>query len=776
MLVALLASMGNAQEVVKQVVQHQVVRYPLLEDTARPYVSGFQYEDGIYVCDNGTDSTARRGVIQAVTLNQTTPEPIVVELWSRAENVSGTPSGDYSIYIDITYADRTNLWGQTAAFPTGTQDWNQRTLTILPQKPVRRLEMYAMFRNKSGKVYFRDMKLSVLRTPSSATPFDGIPVVPKKQVMLQIRDVAANSGFIELQGIPFGVIPTVRQTGQITQVTLVNSDAQDRCLTLVYAVPVSPEGLTWCEHPRSSIAVEPNKEYVLTTSIPNVGTGGRLSMYPFAAVAGEQQGGIGVGIDLKTPAFFRTGYSSGTGELYVAVDVALTKESPMARINFVNLSFDPKHQFRGALDAYYRLFPSNFSSRTPEQGIWIPFQTPAHIENWEDFGIKFLWGVGSEGIEWGNANHCLSFRYTAEPNSRFMAIPQDLSHSYEGGLEQLSRLLENADLWAQAFSKSGAHDPEGNFIGSIASDPWAPRAVRWFQNDLPGIEGGTFSRKWNQEIVERHHSRTGRTLNGEAVDSAETRAESLDFRRENFAAARTPLVFCQETHRPAILGGLIAFEFVREVAEEMRRHGKLMASNYTPNQLCWLVPWIDAPLQEINWNPNGQWRPASDSYMLYRRAMNGQKPYGFLMNTNFTQWSYELTERYMKRCLAYGIFPSFFSANAATNRYFDQPALYNRDRPLFKKYIPLCKLVAEAGWQPLTLATSSEPMVYVERFGSDYFTVFNDSQENKTTTLRFENAYTAFKDLVSGETKTIVGGELIFTLLPEEVALLKPVE
>ena len=38
----------------------------------------------------------------------------------------------------------------------------------------------------------------------------------------------------------------------------------------------------------------------------------------------------------------------------------------------------------------------------------------------------------------------------------------------------------------------------------------------------------------------------------------------------------------------------------------------------------------------------------------------------------------------MKRSLAYGMFPGYFSADASTGHYFKRPELYNRDRPLFK--------------------------------------------------------------------------------------------
>ena len=325
------------------------------------------------------------------------------------------------------------------------------------------------------------------------------------------------------------------------------------------------------------------------------------------------------------------------------------------------------------------------------------------------------------------------------------------------------------------------HDVQGNFICQLLDTPWTNGAV-WSVNDLPGIEGGSFALNWSPQIFERYHVRTDRgILDGEYIDSAEGYVTAnLDFRRENFSAARTPLVFCQITHQPAIYKGLMFYEYVREIAQEMRKHDKLTFANSTPYQLPWLAPWLDIMGTETDWNPGGQWRPMSDTAMLYRRAMSGPKPFCFLMNTEFTVFPYELSERFMKRCLAYGMFPGFFSADASTRTYFSQPDLYNRDRPLFIKYIPLVRLIAEAGWQPITLATSSEPLVYIERFGTEpgrtYFTVFNDSQEEKTTTLRFERAYTAFNDLVSGNTVTVTDGVLRLTLAAEDVALLEPIE
>ena len=794
-LAAFLTPAIYAQTVVKQVVRFERASFNLLRPgDFQPFESGYQFEDGIYICDNGTDNTARRGVSQRVMLHQTRPEPIIAEAWSKAENVSGSPSGgEYGIYIDLIYEDGTPLWGQSVAFDTGTHDWQKKTLTIFPPKPVRSLTFYTLFRGKSGKAAFRDMKLAVPRTPEEAVLFDGVPVIKKGIAKLQIRDVAANSDYFALEGNPFGVISTVKiievevgeqSTRQTEQVTLTNSDDTDRCFTLVYTALVPAR--IWCEHQRSDIAIEPNTEYVLTTSMPNIGSNGRLSLYPFAAVITPDglrslpnhpalpSAGIGIGIDLKTPGFFRTGYNSGTLELFVAVDIALTKESPTATINFVHFGFDPEHTFRGALDAYYRIFPSYFESRTPEQGVWMPFTAISTVEGHEDFGFKFK--EGDNETAWDDAHGMLTFRYT-EPGTWWMPIPDNVPHNYDTALAEAKRLAENNNPRALALFRSGMHDADGKLSCQILDTPWTKGAV-WSTNDMPEIEGGSFALKWSPQIFERYYGQTDRgILDGEYIDSAEAYVTiPLDYRRENFSAARTPLVFSQEEHQPAIFKGLMLFEYSRKIAEDMRQHDKLTFANSTPDRLCWLAPWFDIMGTETDWNPGGHWSPMSDSAMLYRRALCGAKPYCFLMNTEFTRWSYDLSERFMKRSLAYGMFPGFFSADASTRTYFSQPELYNRDRPLFKKYIPLCKLVAEAGWQPITRATSSEPKVYVERFGEHYFTVFNDSPEEKTTTLRFEKDYRSFKDLVSGKTVAVIDGVLSLTLSPEDVALLEPVD
>jgi hypothetical protein len=147
------------------------------------------------------------------------------------------------------------------------------------------------------------------------------------------------------------------------------------------------------------------------------------------------------------------------------------------------------------------------------------------------------------------------------------------------------------------------------------------------------------------------------------------------------------------------------------------------------------------------------------------------------MNTAFEEFSHELVERYMKRALAFGFFPGFFSHNASEGHYFTRPDLYERDRPLFRKYIPLCKLVAEAGWEPITEAHASDHHVHLERFGGKemwFLTVFNDSGDRRAVTISLDTPTPpSSRELVTGENLAWSGGQTQLALGPEDVAVLE---
>jgi hypothetical protein len=295
---------------------------------------------------------------------------------------------------------------------------------------------------------------------------------------------------------------------------------------------------------------------------------------------------------------------------------------------------------------------------------------------------------------------------------------------------------------------------------------------------MPGLTGEVtdFKNQWNPALIERLYgdNRTA-DLDGEYIDSSEGYVtDELNFRRSHFAAADTPLTFSLASREVCQFRGLIAFEYIRGIERDVHGLGKLMMANSTPIRLCWLAPLLDVMGTETDWNPGGQWRPMPDADLLYRRVMCRGKPYCFLMNTEFDQFSHALVEKYMKRSLAYGMFPGFFSHNASQGHYFTRPELYERDRPLFKTYVPLCRRVAEAGWEPVTRARSSDDQVYVERFGEHLLTVFNDSDQARSVIITLEGWKPGpSRDLVRHKVVVWRRGATELTLAPEDVVVIE---
>src|SRR5262249_55077269 len=202
--------------------------------------------------------------------------------------------------------------------------------------------------------------------------------------------------------------------------------------------------------------------------------------------------------------------------------------------------------------------------------------------------------------------------------------------------------------------------------------------------------------------------------------------------------------------------------------DDVHRMGKLTFANSVPNRFTFLCPWLDVMGTETNWVRGGQYQPAADSQMSLWRTMTYRKPYLLLMNTNYDAFTPEMVEKHFQRSLFYGIFPSMFSHNAAENPYWQNPKWYNRDRALFKKYLPIIKRIAEAGWQTVTEATCDNPKIYVERFGPDasgatYLTLLNDTAEAQSgevavngAALKLTGTLTA-QELISGKALTADG-------------------
>lgn len=155
----------------------QVTRTRFL--SVQPYGTGYKVAagEGIdastgAVCDNPGD--VGMGLVWNIPLHQKTPEPIRFTGCSKADGVEGSPSSNYSLYVDLVYDDGSPSWGHQAHFETGSHDWQEKSVLILPEKPVRSVSCYALFRNIKGKAWFDNLKVEMASMPEGMIRFDGL--------------------------------------------------------------------------------------------------------------------------------------------------------------------------------------------------------------------------------------------------------------------------------------------------------------------------------------------------------------------------------------------------------------------------------------------------------------------------------------------------------------------------------------------------------------------------------------------------------------------------
>ncbi len=594
---------------------------------------------------------------------------------------------------------------------------------------------------------------------------DGLVLsLPRESGLFALRDVAAKSDFFSPAGLcqqrPDGSIfyegrddsaglaltatyrvidRAIRVDGQVRDLT-----GRDRAVTVRFAYPVDAVGWRWHDDQTVSTSIEAGANY--GSFVPSgAGANGTASRYPLACISGERDAAA-VAVPLDVPRLCRLGYDAASRELYAEFDLGLAPdtESFPSRASFSLVLYRPDASwgFRSALERYYDLFPQCFTKRNRREGIWMPFTDISTVEGWEDFGFQFK--EGDNNVPFDAAHGISSFVYV-EPWSDWVRMPKDMPRTIEAATELVRERAAEGSPREQAVLSSAFSNADGSWAARIENEPWCDGAV-FGVNPSPGLAaeaGGVTQFDTLMHRIDEAFQRSPQ-LTGVYHDSFEMYLfpNYLNYRREHFRKAAIPLVFDGEG-RVAQYAMFDMIEFAKVVAERMWSKGGMTFANGIPHASPWGAAWLDVMGTEAAWSSEwgkfGEYvgEPAAD--FNYWRAMCYQRPYLMLLNTRYDLWKPEWFELYMKRCVAWGVFPSMFSHNASEDPYWRTPALYNRDRPLFKKYIPIVQALGAAGWQPVTCARSDNPKVYVERFGKApgpvYLTIYNDSDSQQKATI-----------------------------------------
>ena len=546
------------------------------------------------------------------------------------------------------------------------------------------------------------------------------------------------------------------------QATVSNLLASDRAISLYFALPVVMDAGYWWNSPRTRVAVTQAVESATLTYL-ELGARNQVSEYPLATVAASSALTLAVPPDQYRP--FRLAYNRATKQFFATFDVGLsatpTNFPQTATAELWLYRSDPVWGLRSGLDGYYRRFPAAYMRTFTNEGIWVAFADIHGITNVSDFGIGYHEISYTPAlVKSDDTNSIASFRYISEPWSYWMTMPTNLSNTnYNSVCNYL--LLQNTQgvKAATATLSSGVRDPNGLFSFFPAAQPWCPYGAAFYVNASPGIVDTQytitkFNNEWNSTARDVYNHPENGVLDGEYIDSFSAAATTADYSSNHLRTTSFPLTYTRDNLNlmtPLIFG---TYEMARAIGTDVHALGKpIIANTVFPSwpMLPLGMGLFDFAGTEINWfDTAGNFVPPADDVLLYARALSGVRPYGYLLNTDFTKVSQAEMESYMRLCAVYGIYPSAFSADAASNNYFEQPAYYERDRPLFKKYVPIIRAMSLAGWRPVTDATVDNSSVGIEAFGTNaaagrcYLTARNFSSQAATATITFDTNKWAF--------------------------------
>ena len=544
-------------------------------------------------------------------------------------------------------------------------------------------------------------------------------------IILQTGSVAQLGLSINAQYIQTG--NCIRCVGVVS-----NIFTGERALTVYFALPTDFTAGDFWIYQNEKVKINDEIEIA---NLKNYGIGARdyLSVTPLASITKETGLTFAIPPDKFRP--FRIIYNRYTKQFYVAFDIclsSLTEQFPnSAEVEVLLFNSNKDWGFRSGLEKYYQFYHKEFQRTFTNEGIWVAFADLRPITNIFDFHIAYH--ETSSSIQWksDDTRNINSYRYLLEPWSYWMDMPTNLDNtSYTDVTNHLYYLHKNGTAYesakAETVLSSGVRTKAGGFMFDPAAEPWCPYGAVFYLSASPYINDLQFpitkyKNEWNAEAraVYDNPSAYG-YLDGEYMDSFDARDNVPNYYTNYLRVTTFPLTYLKDDFTPMSPMIFSAAEAARAIKNDLNEINKPFIANGIYLSYCLPVGIgiFDFCGAEINLlDSYGNLVYPSDKYFSHFRLLSGRKPYGFLLNTDFNNLSYDEMELYMKLCAGYGFYPSAFSHNAASDNYFETPDLYERDRNLFKKYVPIIIKMNNAGWQPVTGATSDFAGVVLEKFG-----------------------------------------------------------
>ena len=624
--------------------------------------------------------------------------------------------------------------------------------------------------NSSGQIARVQLDGKTVK-PTDGTPLTGFfirdvaagpDLVPARAKIEEVGHGLRQTGAFPATDIHLAATLTAKSDHVAVSGRIEDASGRDRAVSLYFALPVAARGTAWWDTIDEVRTIGSRSDYGYY-SAARVGANGKSSVYPFAGAAG-----LALGIPLDRPCINRIAYNGATEQLYTVFDFALTpatrKFPQRASFRFVVYRHDPLWGLRSAAKKYYGIFPRLVEKRMKRDGGWVCWGDTKRIEPLSDFGFLYHWGPGGAsavahddkiGIYSFLYNDSVRFfadlgtfpkkpdgaactkvfeDYLRAPDPRAFVLSRPAKATGRRRYESLERGRGREQATAclracvDAVGVSAAHNRDGGFIVGyvINRKDWGPPnwwTGRLFCNPDPDIPGGYGQFLFN-EVIGRtftDYRNSGGELDGVGLDNYFTYSRYPNFRREHFAHVDYPLTFPTAEFRPVQVGDFALYEWVEALAAKLRGQGKFIMANMGVCPFPFAAYLLD--MHGYEWNIE---RVAHTA-----RVLAYHKP---VVTLPVKPDHY--TESWIRKHVRFGIHPGGYGRG---DRFEKGGEL----RRIYKRYVPVIRDLAQAGWEPVTWATTDTSNVRIERFGTEgqpllYFTVDNANDRETTCDIRVD--------------------------------------
>ncbi|HWQ95865.1 MAG TPA: dockerin type I domain-containing protein, partial [Candidatus Methylomirabilis sp.] len=682
-------------------------------------------------------------------------ESYTISAWVKTQGAAGAPA----LRIVELDADKKILGQTDLHFEKGTNDWMQKKKTFQSKINTNYIFVYANIWESYGTFWVDDIELSTffgqtkhLNGALTKNPDGTITQKTKEKDIDFTFNYIPKGRYIELQG------------------EIQNRKGEERMLQIMYTLPVNAAGWEWGDYIGASRPISDSTHY---ENVYKIGNSRKQSVYPFASIDNNIHG-LGIAVPMDVPRIYRKGYDLSEG-YSIQYDFGLSDQTLKIGPGFANFTFviykidEPQWGFRSAVKKYYELYPGFFEKRLNREGGWAVNTDLSLINNVSDFG--FLFDESATNTKFNKASNIYSLSYN-EPWGWWRSFGSNSEKpGYNERITALSDDLKSNSIWcydilikdiAKVTIDSAIISEQGNYYIDENPDFWHKWRGLWMQfyptnpdPDIPSPNRFDISLKKYQES----------TKDGVHLDGSLIASNFENYNKKHWKNSDIPLNFGYASRQPALINMFSQYEYLNKMSKYLHNNNKISMMNTYPNMYVIHAPFVDIVGSEIGEIETGQ-------ESSYRRTLSYRKTNANLMNWKWGKASAAIShtevERFIKEEMFYGIFPSIY--NSGIGSYWSNSSLYERDRGLFKKYIPIIKEISKAGWEPIPYANINNPNIKIERYGSNdkvnlYYTVRNDqiSLQKGTLTVNINNlginensiSKVLLTELTSGATKEL---------------------